>query len=381
MNLQKSVKATAAGMAIVFMFAYAGAASALTASCTGAPSASSITWAGTSASGVAPEAYLWSNGATSSSQVVNVTPGTYTMNLQLTDASSTVATTTCSATVAAPLPAAPTITSFVASPTTITAGQSSVLSWVVANASTTSINNGVGAVTGSTTTVTPSVTTTYQLSAVNPGGTTNASVTVTVNATTTGGGNPTLNAQIQALLNQIAALKAQILQLVLTQGGGTGGTGTTTPATTTPATCFEFNRDFGRGHRGDDVRELQRMLASDPSIFPPGLISGFFGTQTEQALKKFQKKHGISSSSTGFFGSLSRKYYKEQCRDTDKDGVLNLTDTDDDNDGIIDTSDPHPLIPESQFNASSTSSRSGDDDDNGKGKGKGKSGKGNSNDD
>lgn len=338
------------GMAVVLSFGVASAASALTVSCAGTPSFSNITWTASTAAGVAPFAFLWGNGSTSSVQTVAVTPGTYSMALQATDASSTVATTTCSATVAQ---AAPTITSFIATPASITSGQSSVLSWVVGNASSTNIDNGVGVVTNTSTTVTPSVTTTYHLSAVNPSGTTTASATVTVSATSGGTG---IAAQIQALLNQINALKAQILLLIQQQTGGSG-TATTTPQF--PPGCFVFNRDLRHGDDGDDVRELQRTLASDPSIFPPGFITGFFGPRTEQALKKFQRKFDIRS--TGFFGPLSRGFLKENCgkADTDHDGLLNAEDTDDDNDGILDVNDDHPFKRDTS-NATSTSSSNGE---------------------
>ncbi len=74
----------------------------------------------------------------------------------------------------------PTISSFTANPTNIFVGSSTVLSWTVTGASTTIIDQGVGVVTGSSKTVSPSATTTYTLSAANPAGTTTAQVTVTV---------------------------------------------------------------------------------------------------------------------------------------------------------------------------------------------------------
>ncbi|HEY4488559.1 MAG TPA: peptidoglycan-binding protein, partial [Candidatus Paceibacterota bacterium] len=63
---------------------------------------------------------------------------------------------------------------------------------------------------------------------------------------------------------------------------------------------LRFVRSLSRGMSGDDVRDLQELLAQDPSIFPEGLITGFFGELTERALKRFQKKHGIEA--MGIFG-------------------------------------------------------------------------------
>ena len=84
---------------------------------------------------------------------------------------------------------APTITSFSASPTTITVGASTTLSWSVTDATTLSIS-GVGTVTGTSTTVAPTNTTVYTLTATNSYGSTTANVTVTVNGTS--GSAPTI---------------------------------------------------------------------------------------------------------------------------------------------------------------------------------------------
>jgi len=78
---------------------------------------------------------------------------------------------------------APAITSFSATPSTMSAGQSAQLSWVVSGspAPTLSINNGVGTVTGSSVSVSPAAaTTTYTLTAVNASGSASAQTTVTV---------------------------------------------------------------------------------------------------------------------------------------------------------------------------------------------------------
>lgn len=63
---------------------------------------------------------------------------------------------------------------------------------------------------------------------------------------------------------------------------------------------LKFLRSLRRGMSGDDVRDLQELLAQDTDVFPAGLITGFFGRITEEALKKFQRKHGIES--IGIFG-------------------------------------------------------------------------------
>ncbi|MDP2875156.1 MAG: hypothetical protein Q8O00_03160, partial [Holophaga sp.] len=54
-----------------------------------------------------------------------------------------------------PTPTVPVITSFAAAPAAITAGQSSTLSWSVSGQTSLAINQNVGAVTGSSQTVSP----------------------------------------------------------------------------------------------------------------------------------------------------------------------------------------------------------------------------------
>jgi hypothetical protein len=80
-------------------------------------------------------------------------------------------------------PPPPTITSFKATPSTIYSGEVSTLSWVVSGATSLSIDQTIGPVTPLTVgnhPVSPTVTTTYTLTATNSGGTTTAQATVTV---------------------------------------------------------------------------------------------------------------------------------------------------------------------------------------------------------
>src|SRR5580658_97171 len=83
----------------------------------------------------------------------------------------------------APPPAAPTITEFVAEPSSIERGQSSTLRWGVTDANNISIDNGIGSVQATgTRRVFPSDSTTYTLTATGPGGTKTATATVSVTA-------------------------------------------------------------------------------------------------------------------------------------------------------------------------------------------------------
>jgi hypothetical protein len=75
---------------------------------------------------------------------------------------------------------APTIGSFTANPTTVSKGQSVTLTWNVSGASYFVVSPQVGAVRGSSVTVTPTATTTYTLYGTNEYGRSTANVKVTV---------------------------------------------------------------------------------------------------------------------------------------------------------------------------------------------------------
>ena len=84
-----------------------------------------------------------------------------------------------SVTVVAAVPVS--VTSFTATPATVERGKSTTLSWTVANATSVSIDQGIGAVPPSgSVQVTPEVTTTYTLTALGAGPAATAGLTVTV---------------------------------------------------------------------------------------------------------------------------------------------------------------------------------------------------------
>ena len=56
-----------------------------------------------------------------------------------------------------------------------------------------------------------------------------------------------------------------------------------------------FNRQLEMGMSGEDVGALQRFLAQDPSIYPEGKVTNYFGSMTQNAVRSFQEKHGLPS--------------------------------------------------------------------------------------
>jgi hypothetical protein len=57
----------------------------------------------------------------------------------------------------------------------------------------------------------------------------------------------------------------------------------------------ELYRQLEIGMRGNDVSSLQTFLATDRTIYPQGLVTGYFGTLTKSAVSNFQARNGIST--------------------------------------------------------------------------------------
>ena len=66
---------------------------------------------------------------------------------------------------------------------------------------------------------------------------------------------------------------------------------------------------MSKGARNDDVVRLQELLATDSSIYPDGTVSGFYGSLTEQAVRKFQAKYGLPQ--VGRVGPATRAKLEE----------------------------------------------------------------------
>lgn len=56
-----------------------------------------------------------------------------------------------------------------------------------------------------------------------------------------------------------------------------------------------INRQLELGMSGSDVSAMQTFFATDPTIYPQGLVTGYFGFLTKSAVSNFQSKNGISS--------------------------------------------------------------------------------------
>ncbi len=103
--------------------------------------------------------------------------------------------------------------------------------------------------------------------------------------------SPDIAAQAQALMAQIMQLQQQL------------GLSSGTPVS---GVCYS-GITVKPGSSGAAVTALQQFLAADPSIYPEGTVSGYYGKLTQAAVGRWQAKNGIVSSgspSTNGFGSV-----------------------------------------------------------------------------
>ena len=101
-----------------------------------------------------------------------------------------------------------------------------------------------------------------------------------------------VNAQIQALLAQIATLQAQLAGM---QGGSS-------------AAACTFSRSLTVGSTGDDVKCLQAALTASGHFTFAGGATGYFGSVTQAAVAAWQSANGVSPAA-GYFGPLSQAKY------------------------------------------------------------------------
>lgn len=59
------------------------------------------------------------------------------------------------------------------------------------------------------------------------------------------------------------------------------------------STIKTIGHTLGLGAVGEDVKLVQKYLASQPDVYPEGLVTGYYGTLTQQAVQKFQQKVGL----------------------------------------------------------------------------------------
>lgn len=86
-----------------------------------------------------------------------------------------------------------------------------------------------------------------------------------------------IEAQIANLLSQVETLRAKLKTV---EAGNSGNV----------MTKVKIDTRLNQGATGEQVRFLQQLLASDPTLYPEGLVTGYYGPATAEAVKRFQSK-------------------------------------------------------------------------------------------
>ena len=127
-----------------------------------------------------------------------------------------------------------------------------------------------------------------------------------------------LEAQIESLQARIVQLQEQLAALAHAANAAPQTDAAFSNAGAGAASCPALGRALYAGLRGDDVAALQRFLAAH-GYFAADSLTGFFGSATEDAVKKWQAAHGVVSSgnheSTGWgvVGERTRAAIAEAC--------------------------------------------------------------------
>lgn len=116
------------------------------------------------------------------------------------------------------------------------------------------------------------------------------STTTALANTTTSSSTDAVIAQLQI---QIADLMAKIAALKQAQSD-------VQAAKQNVSGTLQLIGNLKEGMSGEQVKLLQTILATDKTIYPEGTVSGYYGRLTKEAVKRFQKHHGIEG--TGFTG-------------------------------------------------------------------------------
>lgn len=110
-------------------------------------------------------------------------------------------------------------------------------------------------------------------------------------------------AQVQSIISLLQSFGADATTIANVQASLTGSTPSVPSTPSTPSSC-SFTRDLTLNSSGADVTALQQTLIAKGYAIPAG-ATGFFGAQTQAAVKAWQTAAGITPAA-GYFGPKSR---------------------------------------------------------------------------
>lgn len=118
------------------------------------------------------------------------------------------------------------------------------------------------------------------------------------------GADPATIANVQSVLQGSAGTSTSSSGTASTTWptqGNSGGNASSEGATQSMAhasSCSTISSGLSLGDSGEAVTKLQQFLAKDKSVYPQGLVTGYYGHLTEDAVQRFQATHNIVASGT-----------------------------------------------------------------------------------
>src|SRR3989344_5258877 len=130
------------------------------------------------------------------------------------------------------------------------------------------------------------------------------------------------DAQIQAivaLLQSFGADQNTIQNVRSVLSGEPVSSNTSSPQPQCLSLLHTLYLDVSDATTDGEVTKLQQFLAKDPSIYPEGRITGYFGPATEKAVQRWQARNGVVSSGSpdstgyGYVGPKTRSAFARRC--------------------------------------------------------------------
>ena len=156
---------------------------------------------------------------------------------------------------------------------------------------------------------------------------------------------PLSTTQINAITNLLQAFGADPAVVANVQAVLEGTTSTSSVSTTNgsgsltgsmrrsiSSSCSVLSSDLHIGSVGSEVSRLQSFLSKDKSIYPDGIVTGYFGRMTEDAVRRWQAAHNLVSTGTpattgfGFVGPHTRSEMATEMERECENGDSNSTD-------------------------------------------------------